>query len=64
MTLSTAALALSLLLGQQPAHEPAPAAAPAAEGTAPGHEPVAPAAGAEVHGQAAHGESGDHGESL
>ena len=65
MTLSTAALVLALLLGQHAApagHEPAPAAAPAAEGTAPGHELVAPAAGAEAHGQAAHGESAAHGE--
>jgi F-type H+-transporting ATPase subunit a len=70
MTLSTAALALSLALGQHAApagHEPAPAAEPAGEARpAPGAaEAHAPAAGAEAHGEAAaHGEPGGHGATL
>ena len=64
MTLATAALALSFLLGQHGAaagHEPAPAEAT----RAPSHEVVAPSAGhgeAAPHGEAAHGEAAGHGE--
>jgi F-type H+-transporting ATPase subunit a len=68
MTLSTAALALSLALGQHAApagHEPASAAAPAGEVHAPAQAAGAAAAPAEAHAEAAaHGAPGGHGESL